>query len=437
MRVAETLSLDNKNGLVQNAAREFASWAIIGEAHGQYQFPPVLTQAAGDLYAGTKAEIRPAPGQAGHLLNAALLDVQSPSLLRDYVHALALDFSSGGVAGPLQFTQMLSKIIQLNKDSQGFPLWLSVVLSSDASSKLTGSSWYADYLKNYRESMRSGSQLASRQLPGPKQLVVDGVPFLGVAGGTFVMGQDEASTTSTDPMLVPSKIAVSSFYMMPTEVSRGMFARFLRANPEWLPGNRNSLEAAGKVTAGYLQGWSDSGVPPSGTADLPVTGVSAVAAGAYAAWLNSQQPGAVGGYEVRLPTEAEWEYAARVNRSRSQDGVFQDTVAATPREPQPVGSGKAGSIGIFDLLGNVWEWTASAYRPAEPPLTRVGANGDSAGGVALADPLAAALPTAHRTVKGGSFANRSDMVSPATRGSLPPDWCTPYLGFRVVIAPKL
>ena len=442
LKYASSLSILSPGELISNASRQFASWALIGEAHGQYQFPPVLTDAVTDLYADRASNQSNGPDEASHLLNNALLNVQSSSLLRDFVHATVLDHSAGQVAGPLQFGALFTKIIQLEKQSQGFPLWLNEVLPADVVSTLKSSAWYASFMKNYQESMRlSAADRQTTSIPGPNSLTLDGIQFVKVPGGSFIMGMDEASRTSTDPLLVPSKVRVGGFYMMSTETSRAMFEQFLKNDPKWLPSQRAQLEAQGLVTAGYLAGWSDQGAataPPAGSANLPVTGVSFGAAQAFASWLTARLPASLSSYAVRLPTEAEWEYAARLSGGTPKNDVFQDTFQGVSREPEPVGTGGGGNLGIHDLMGNVWEWTASWYRPAEPPLARIGATGDNADmGIALSDATAAALPDVHMTVKGGSFANRSDTVSPGTRGSMPPAWCTPYLGFRVIIAPRL
>ncbi len=435
--VDASLSLTNATALERDAASRFASWSLIGEAHGQYQFPPVLTNAVRDLYGGSASGDARTPGKAGALLTASLLQVQSPSLLRDYLNAEAMDLSAGGAAGPLQLARLFQKIIQLKKNTQAFPLWLSVVLPSDLASQYTHSDWYKSFMSGYTAKLRlPPGASGTHALPGPGEVTLDGISFVGIRGGDFIMGNEETGQTSTDPLLVPARVSLKSFYIMPTEASRAMFARFLAGNPSWRPAARSTLASQGLVTGSYLAGWSAGGTEPAGTGDLPVTDVSYAAAEAFAKWLTARLPGYLSGYEVRLPTEAEWEYAARLNDTTSQEGVFQDTYPAAGRSAQPVGTGAAGRLGLRDLMGNVWEWTNDWYRPAEPTLSLVSAQGDATAGTALASADAAQMPAAHRTVKGGSFANRSDMLSPATRGSLPPDWCTPYLGFRLVIAPK-
>ncbi|WP_455381733.1 SUMF1/EgtB/PvdO family nonheme iron enzyme [Salinispira pacifica] len=435
--VQAELDLSGKAPMMEHAASAFASWALIGEAHGQYQFPPVLTETVKDLYSGKKGQDRK-PSSAADLLDASLLQVQSPTLLRDYLAAELLDSSKGGAAGPYQLLTLFTKIIHLEKNTQAFPLWLSVVLSSEAESKYRQSDWYKNFVAGYGRSLTlAPGASGSLPLPGPAAVSVDGIAFRGIPGGSFIMGREDSSQTSTDPLLVPSRVSVKSFYIMETEATRAMFARFLAANPGWRPSARAELTSRGLVDGSYLSGWGNTGSYPAGSGDLPVTDVSYAAAAAFAGWLNARLPAYLSGYVVRLPSEAEWEYAARLDDATTQEGVFQDTYPASGRGAQPAGTGAAGRLGIHDLLGNVWEWTADWYRPAGPALALKGATGDNpAGGIALGAGAAAEMPAAHRTVKGGSFANRSDSLSAATRGSLPPDWCTPYLGFRLVIAAR-
>jgi formylglycine-generating enzyme required for sulfatase activity len=107
--------------------------------------------------------------------------------------------------------------------------------------------------------------------------------------------------------------------------------------------------------------------------DRPATGLSWRDASAYAAWLSDQS-----GMNFRLPTDAEWAYAA-ASRFRG-DAVTQDTIGSDPgrralaryeadsrrdeaadREPRPIGSFGINENGLADLAGNVWEWTDSCF----------------------------------------------------------------------------
>jgi formylglycine-generating enzyme required for sulfatase activity len=165
--------------------------------------------------------------------------------------------------------------------------------------------------------------------------------MISIPGGTFKMGRDEGPLQSR-----PSHtVTVGSFFLDSTEVTRAEYAVFIKDTnypaPEgWIPGNP-SLEET----------------------QLPVINVSSEDAKAFASW-RSKQDGVV----YRLPTEAEWEYAAR-NGGRETiypgGNDWLDNHAATLEMglngPVPVGSFPEGrnQWGVYDLLGNVWEWTSS------------------------------------------------------------------------------
>lgn len=214
-----------------------------------------------------------------------------------------------------------------------------------------------------------------------------------VRGGTFVMGagpSDHRQGESVERELPRHKVTLSSFRMMTREVVNEQYRRLF---PQHL-----------------------------GRGDLPAVQVNWYDAYTYAAWLGG-----------RLPTEAEWEYAARAGCAqafcdRDGAGTSLDTVgwyslnAADPEtmEPtlQPPAMLEPNRWGIYDLHGGVWEWTADGFAayPADAQVDPIGA---PAGG--------------RRVQRGGSVWSDANRCRVSYRNPRPAGQTAVDLGFRVVL----
>ena len=154
--------------------------------------------------------------------------------------------------------------------------------------------------------------------------------------------------TKTDAAKVP----VKAFYLDVTPVSNGDFLKFVRANPRWLRSNVKRLFA----DESYLKNWAgDLELGSNAPAGAPVVYVPWFAAKAYAQWQGK-----------RLPTMAEWEYAASASATRpdgQNDPAFKSEVLrwyaeSTATEFLPVSGGTANLYGVRNLHGLVWEWVS-------------------------------------------------------------------------------
>ena len=163
------------------------------------------------------------------------------------------------------------------------------------------------------------------------------------------MGSNDAEANNNEQPVRP--VYVDAFYMDETEVTNLQYKEFLLENPQWQKGRVNAQFAH----ADYLRLWSGNNYP-QGKANHPVVYVSWYAAMAYAEWTDK-----------RLPTEAEWEYAARGglegkkypngNTITARDANFGRNV----KDTTPVGKYAANGYGLYDMAGNVWEWGLDEY----------------------------------------------------------------------------
>lgn len=167
--------------------------------------------------------------------------------------------------------------------------------------------------------------------------------------------------------------------------------------------------------------------------DQPVVGVTWSAAQAYCRWLTTRMQTAgrlAPGQVVRLPTEPEWEKAASWNpvlqrAQRYPWGEQWDTARAITNAtgtefPVPVTQhpGGASAYGVYGMLGNVWEWTASMY-------------------ASYADSDTPFVEPNHYVIRGGSCALKPTHLRCSYRCRLPPYSWRYHLGFRVVVAAPL
>jgi formylglycine-generating enzyme required for sulfatase activity len=167
----------------------------------------------------------------------------------------------------------------------------------------------------------------------------------------------------------------------------------------------------------------DDGKVPEGKEDHPVVNVSWGDAAAYCRW-KSEQTGAV----YRLPTEAEWEKAARGTDGRTWPWGDQfdpgkcNTAESRKGGTTPVTEYPGGSspYGCYDMAGNVWEWTSSLYKPYPYQADDGRENANAAGA---------------RVLRGGSWLSPADSARSASRLRDTPDLRLRRVGFRCVVAP--
>jgi formylglycine-generating enzyme required for sulfatase activity len=190
---------------------------------------------------------------------------------------------------------------------------------------------------------------------GPKMVMIP--------SGTFRMGDIQGGGRSNEQPV--HSVHVDSFAMGVYEVTVAQFRQFVNAT-----GYQTDAEKKGSCYS-YANGrkwvnganWRNPGFSQDDT--HPVVCVSFHDAKAYTDWLSEQT-----GHQYRLPTEAEWEYAARAgtitkywwgNNIGSNRANCNSNCGDSYQYTAPVGSFAANPFGLYDTVGNTWEWTCSQY----------------------------------------------------------------------------
>lgn len=271
----------------------------------------------------------------------------------------------------------------------------------------------------------------------------NGRSMVRIPGGTFLMGTDaskvpsiaETFNISKHPDLIQVEtpqhsVTVNAFYLDRYEVTNAAFQRFIRARPEW-----STVHIPKRFHNGnYLKDWDDNNFP-KGRANHPVINVSWYAAVAFCQWSGK-----------RLPTEAEWEFAARGGlRDKNfpwgdepADGSRTNYWGANINGTTAVGSYPANGYGLFDMSGNVWEFMADEWAPyPNLPLVNPVAGGklytvwhkSGRGGESVLDQSFSEVTT-RRVIRGGSFAGAPLNLRVTYRDSHPPNGAQAFVGFR-------
>ena len=243
-------------------------------------------------------------------------------------------------------------------------------------------------------------------IPEKKESASTQVEMVYVEGGSFKMGSRKGKGNEQPE----HQVYVDDFHMSKYEITNAQYADFLN-------------DIGWESTRGYLDIRSgDSQIRErdryfyvkDGYENYPVTTVSWAGAQAYCKWIGG-----------RLPTEAEWEYAARGGRYsenyRYSGGDNYKEVGWSERNArsrlQPIGQKQPNELGIFDMSGNLWEWVYDVYdkdyyrkSPSDNPT---GPSNDG-----------------HRVLRGGSYGVDSWYMRPSYRSRLNPEAKTKELGCR-------
>ena len=226
----------------------------------------------------------------------------------------------------------------------------------------------------------------------------DALKYVWITPGNFLMGCSLGDNDCSDPEKPAHQVTLRGAYWMgQTEVTVGAYKRFVEAAKAKMPPTTPKLD----------RGWKKDG--------FPMVDVIWDEANHYCAWAGG-----------RLPTEAEWEYAARGGSPQARYGSLSEIAWSKENAgnlTHEVAGKQANGYGLFDMLGNVWEWVNDWY---DPNYYHSGA---------AQDPLGPASGQ-EKVLRGGSWIVDSKLLRVSDRYSIKPDARSDYFGFRCVWEPK-
>lgn len=252
--------------------------------------------------------------------------------------------------------------------------------------------------------------------------------WVAVAGGSFTLGCTSSNSYPVVDAMPAHPVTVSNFYITRTEITNEQFARFLNSygSDQVKSGPFEGEKLIYETDINYAWGVRiEEGVwvPAPGMQNYPVVYVTWYGANEYCSWAGG-----------RLPTEAEWEYAARGgarkdNFEYSGDGsprVVAWFALNSERRTRAIGGREPNGLGILDMSGNVAEFCSDWYSTN----TYVTQYEQSLSG-AVRNPTGPETGTL-KVVRGGHCKSGENMITVYNRQSLEPAGNNNYTGFRMV-----
>ena len=314
IKISEKLFAPDPAKAFITEAAEYAAWAFTGEPGVAYQVPLSLSEGAYRLspYAASDAMQESQKSSISIMedtIIAAARFAVTRNALRDLLRAKTLLDNQGLSPSPVSLLESAGDIINYLAENNQTAIWLGSLLTGEAQSVLTASSWF--------------EEAANKKMEDPDPVTGNSIRAGGLNFRRIQVGRNlDRENANTGENLNE----IEAFYICETLITEPAWDAFLEQQPGWKKENIQSLLKEGLVREDYLE--TVPGAPASG-----VSAVSWYAAKAFCQWLGASLPPDL---EARLPTEAEWTIAAK---------------AAFPS------GGAVMDYGLF------WEWCEDPFAP--------------------------------------------------------------------------
>ena len=394
VEISKKMELENLQDYLEWNLGEFTRWSGIGSFYPSYQPEKILSQSIKNLppsFHGEKI--------VENYLEKSYKNITDQYLFYDFLKSLYY-YKSGSnkIPSAADLLKTVSYAAEKVSSNKKYFLYAAEILSSETKAEIFPDGKPDQLFRSYEKKLvRNG------ELPAPySEMKIKGRNYIKIPSGRYLFGNRDSDLVPSviEPDYeIPHNIYLENFYISAGEVTNSEFEEFIRENSRWSKKNIKNLISEGLVNEDYLKDWTENG-PEKNESNFSVRFVSYYAADAYCRWLSSRLVKNMKDMKITLPDEYQWEAAALYSE-------------------------KKGKL-LIDIKGSLWEWCSNWFYPGDfmNPSTETGIDlvVDSIAGYSRT------FTSLEKSVRGGSWVNSS--VNTATRASQPPDWCTPFLGFR-------
>lgn len=254
-----------------------------------------------------------------------------------------------------------------------------------------------------REASAAAKAAALAPLPGQvRENPKDRLKYVWIPPGTFMMGCSPGDNECQDAEKPSHQVSIrKGFWIGQTVVTVGAYKRFAGATGRQMPED-----------PAFNRGWVND--------SMPIVNLIWQEARNYCTWAGG-----------RLPTEAEWEYAARGGSTGARYGSIAEVAWYSENsrdQPHPVGEKRANGFGLYDMLGNVWEWVNDWY---DQSYYQISPSHDPTGPAKgqVMDLLGFGSGESH-VLRGGSFVFAPNIVRVSIRNGVTPAFTDSGVGSR-------
>jgi formylglycine-generating enzyme required for sulfatase activity len=288
----------------------------------------------------------------------------------------------------------------------GFPLALAagIFLAVSATSQTAADAERANVRKIHAR-ITSNQTAGKGSKAGPYKVTIPSTTvaydMVSIPAGEFEMGSPANDPQHKKDEQPQHKVRLDAFWMQAHEVTWDEYRLFMFATQGGEIAHKDELvDAVSRPTRPYVEMSFGMGIN-----GFPAISMTQHAANKYAEWLSART-----GEFYRLPTEAEWEYACRAGTTTNPSplGDYAWYAANSSEKYQKVGTKKPNAWGLYDMLGNVMEWTLDQYAPYSA--------------AAQVNPWVKATKPYPNAVRSGSWNDPPEMVRCAARVASDATW---------------